>query len=52
MKNDKPDEPESEFQKWFWENRGNVNRAWKKRKRTVAKDKRQRESRKRHGNAV
>lgn len=41
-------EQESDFQKWFWENRGNVNRAWKKRKRTVAKEKRQRESRKRH----
>jgi len=40
---------ESEFQKWFWENRGNVNRAWKKRKRTVAKEKRQRDSRNRQG---
>lgn len=39
---------ESDFQKWFWENRGNVNRAWKKRKRTVSKEKRQRESKKRH----
>jgi hypothetical protein len=46
-KGGKDDEEESEFQKWFWENRGNVNRAWKKRKRTVAKEKRQRDSRKR-----
>lgn len=47
-KDEKSSEQESDFQKWFWENRGNVNRAWKKRKRTVAKEKRQRESRKRN----
>jgi hypothetical protein len=45
-KDEKSGEQESGFQKWFWENRGDVNRAWKKRKRTVAKEKRQRESRK------
>lgn len=51
-KESKRGEDESEFQKWFWENRGNVNRAWKKRKRTVAKETRQRESRKRYDRAV
>ncbi|KAE9377344.1 hypothetical protein N431DRAFT_555554 [Stipitochalara longipes BDJ] len=44
---EKEAEPESDFQKWFWENRGNVNRAWKKRRKVVAKEKRQRENRKR-----
>lgn len=38
---------ESEFQKWFWENRGETNRAWKKRRKVVSKEKRQRENRKR-----
>lgn len=37
----------SEFQKWFYENRGEANRAWKKRRKTAAKEKRQRENRKR-----
>jgi hypothetical protein len=45
-------EPESDFQKWFWENRGNVNRAWKRRRKVVAKEKRQRENRKRQDRAV
>jgi hypothetical protein len=45
-------EPESDFQKWFWENRGNVNRAWKKRRKVVAKEKRQRENRKRQDRAI
>lgn len=35
-------EGESEFSKWFWEHRGETNRAWKKRKREAAKEKRQR----------
>ena len=34
---------ESDFAKWFWENRGETNRAWKKRRREAAKEKRQRE---------
>ena len=38
---------ESDFQKWFYENRGDTSRAWKKRRRTVAKEKRHRENRKR-----
>ncbi|KAF2473504.1 uncharacterized protein BDR25DRAFT_302371 [Lindgomyces ingoldianus] len=37
---------ESEFQKWFWENRGENNRAWKKRRREGLKSKRLRENRK------
>lgn len=36
---------ESEFRKWFYENRGDLNRAWKKRRREEKKLKRQRESR-------
>lgn len=38
---------ESEFSKWFWEHRGETNRAWKKRKREAAKEKRQRENKER-----
>lgn len=40
-------EAESDFQKWFYENRGETNRAWKKRRKMVGKEKRQRENRKR-----
>jgi hypothetical protein len=36
---------ESEFRKWFYENRGELNRGWKKRRREEKKLKRQRESR-------
>ncbi|TVY51372.1 hypothetical protein LCER1_G007746 [Lachnellula cervina] len=43
---------ESDFQKWFYENRGDTSRAWKKRRRTVAKEKRHRENRKRGERAV
>lgn len=39
---------ESEFQKWFWENRGDVTRKWKKRRKVAAKEVRQRENRKRN----
>ncbi len=49
---EKEADPESDFQKWFWENRGNVNRAWKKRRKVVAKEKRQRENRKRQDRAI
>ena len=41
----KEGEEETEFAKWFWENRGDSNRAWKKRRRDVMKQKRQRENR-------
>nr|POF13158.1 hypothetical protein CFP56_10306 [Quercus suber] len=37
---------ESEFRKWFYENRGDLNRGWKKRRREERKLKRQRENRK------
>jgi hypothetical protein len=40
-------EQESDFQKWFYEHRGEAGRAWKKRRREVGKEKRQRENRKR-----
>lgn len=37
---------ETEFAKWFWDHRGENNRAWKKRRRDAAKEQRQRENRK------
>ena len=37
--------PESDFSKWFWENRGETNRSWKRRRREAAKEKRQRGNR-------
>lgn len=40
------DHDETEFAKWFWENRGDNNRAWKKRRRDAAKEQRQRDNRK------
>lgn len=48
--NDGPEEkPESEFRKWFWENRGDLNRAWKKRRRDALKAKRHSENKKMTG---
>ena len=38
---------QSDFAKWFWENRGENNRAWKRRRREVMKEERQREIRQR-----
>ena len=43
---------ESDFAKWFWEHRGENNRAWKRRKREAGKEKRQRENRRRGRSAV
>jgi len=43
------EKPESEFRKWFWENRGDLNRAWKKRRRDALKTKRHTENRKMTG---
>ncbi|KAI5298479.1 hypothetical protein KEM56_004019, partial [Ascosphaera pollenicola] len=40
-----PGAGESDFAKWFWENRGDNNRTWKRRRREAAKEKRQRENR-------
>lgn len=42
----------SDFQKWFWEHRGDLNRSWKKRRKTAAKDKRYRENRARAERAI
>lgn len=36
---------ESEFSRWFWEHRGESNRAWKKRRKEAMKGKRKRENR-------
>ncbi|KAK0644588.1 hypothetical protein B0T16DRAFT_198988 [Cercophora newfieldiana] len=44
--------PTSDFQKWFWENRGNINRSWRKRRKTVGKEKRYRENRARMARAI
>lgn len=41
---DTPSRQQSEFEKAFWKNRGDNNRAWKLRRRTVLKEKRQREN--------
>ena len=43
------EKPESEFKKWFWENRGDLNRAWKKRRRDALKAKRHTENKKMTG---
>ena len=40
---------ESDFSKWFWEHRGENNRAWKRRRREAAKEKRQKENKERRG---
>ncbi|ERF69640.1 hypothetical protein EPUS_03632 [Endocarpon pusillum Z07020] len=40
-------EGESGFAKWFWEHRGENNRAWKRRRREALKEKRQKENRQR-----
>ena len=37
------EKPESDFSKWFWEHRGETNRAWKRRRREAAKEKRQKD---------
>ncbi|KAJ9638482.1 hypothetical protein H2204_004252 [Knufia peltigerae] len=39
-----PSHKQSAFEKKFWENRGDNNRSWKTRRRTVLKEKRQREN--------
>lgn len=42
----------SDFQKWFWENRGDINRSWKKRRKQAGKEKRYRENRARMARAI
>ncbi|KAI1076917.1 hypothetical protein F5B20DRAFT_554240 [Whalleya microplaca] len=44
--------PASDFQKQFWESRGDLNRSWRRRKKTVAKEKRYRENRARAARAI
>ena len=43
---DGEEKPESEFRKWFWENRGDLNRSWKKRRRDALKVKRHNDNKK------
>lgn len=45
----KSEPQESEFSKWFWEHRGENNRAWKRRRREAAKEQRQKENKERKG---
>ncbi|KAB5582822.1 hypothetical protein GE09DRAFT_1181766 [Coniochaeta sp. 2T2.1] len=45
-------ESTSDFQKWFWEHRGDLNRSWKKRRKMAAKEKRYRENRARAERAI
>ena len=45
----KDEKPESQFSKWFWEHRGENNRAWKRRRREAAKEKRQKDNKERRG---
>ncbi|KAH9993473.1 hypothetical protein F4779DRAFT_608649 [Xylariaceae sp. FL0662B] len=44
--------PVSDFQKQFWENRGDLNRSWRRRRKTAAKEKRYRENRARAARAI
>ena len=39
--------PQSDFAKWFWEHRGETNRAWKRRRREAAKEKRKSDNKRR-----
>lgn len=45
-------EETSDFQKAFWENRGDLNRSWKKRRKLAHKEKRNRENRARAARAI
>ncbi|KAI1810522.1 hypothetical protein GGS20DRAFT_175461 [Poronia punctata] len=44
--------PLSDFQQQFWESRGDLNRAWRKRRKSAAKDKRYRENKARAERAI
>ncbi|KAM0327511.1 hypothetical protein ACHAQA_005800 [Verticillium albo-atrum] len=44
--------PAGDFQKWFWENRRDLNKSWMKRKKTAAKEKRHRENKSRANKTV
>ena len=45
MNGEEEPKQQTEFEKWFWEHRGETNRAWKKRRREAMKEKRHRENR-------
>ncbi|KAK5995220.1 hypothetical protein PT974_03618 [Cladobotryum mycophilum] len=47
-----PAQANSDFQKWFWENRRDLNRSWMSRRKTAAKEKRHRENKARASKAV
>ena len=47
-----PAQGTSDFQKWFWENRGDLNRSWMTRRKTAAKEKRHRDNKTRASKAV
>ncbi|XXG95316.1 Alcohol acetyltransferase [Hypoxylon texense] len=44
--------PVSDFQKQFWESRGDLNRSWRKRRKAASKEKRYRENRARADRAI
>ncbi|EAQ84711.1 hypothetical protein CHGG_08725 [Chaetomium globosum CBS 148.51] len=44
--------PASDFQDWFWKNRGDLNRSWKKRRKAAGKEKRYRENKARMARAI
>ncbi|KAK7191301.1 hypothetical protein DPSP01_003074 [Paraphaeosphaeria sporulosa] len=50
-KEEEGEKEESEFRKWFWENQGNLNRAWKRRRKDAVKTKRSVENRRAAGGA-
>lgn len=45
-------DPNTDFQKWFWKNRGNLDRSWRKRRREAAKAKRYRENKAKEDRAI
>jgi hypothetical protein len=49
---DKDARTTSDFQKWFWENRGELNRSWKRRRKLAGKEKRYRENKARMARAI
>ncbi len=46
------DQSTSDFQSWFWEHRGDLNRSWKKRRKLMSKEKRYRENKARADRAI
>lgn len=45
-------DPNTDFQTWFWKNRGNLDRSWRKRRREAAKAKRYRENKAKEDRAI